>query len=132
MYIGRDYQKNILSYVDFTRLYNVISRFTKSNIDILKEGIIFHQSYDLIACKWRKGVLTNLNKYVKQIDTRTYFDYKSTENYYSQDCTFQRATEMKLACTIFFKDNIKRWEKYLFPCVKSQQTDIIWNYWGLL
>ena len=41
MYIGREDQKNISSSVDFTRIFNGISRFTESNIDILKEGITF-------------------------------------------------------------------------------------------
>ena len=41
MYIGREDQKNISSSVGFTRIFNGISRFTESNIDILKEGITF-------------------------------------------------------------------------------------------
>ena len=41
MYIGREDQKNILSYVDFTRLCYVISQFTRLSFGILKEGITF-------------------------------------------------------------------------------------------
>ena len=41
MYIGREDEKNILSYVDFTRLRNVMSRFPELSIDILTNGISF-------------------------------------------------------------------------------------------
>ena len=39
MYIGREEEKNMLSYVDFTILCNVISRFTELFIDILINGM---------------------------------------------------------------------------------------------
>ena len=71
MYIGREDQKNISSSVDFTRIFNGISRFTESNIDIVKEGITFLFIYCSRSCKWRISVLTNLQKYVNQIDTIT-------------------------------------------------------------
>ena len=36
-----------------------------------------------------ENVLTCLQTYVNQIDTRTYGDYKITENYLIQACPFQ-------------------------------------------
>ena len=52
MYIGRDDDKNNLSHIDFTRLYNVISRFPELSIDILTNGIDFPVSFSERAFKW--------------------------------------------------------------------------------
>ena len=41
MYIGREEEKNMLSYVDFTILCNIISRFPDFYIDSLINGINF-------------------------------------------------------------------------------------------
>ena len=54
MHIGREDQKESLSYVEFNRICNVISLFSELNLDILKEGITFPISYVSISCKWRK------------------------------------------------------------------------------
>ena len=72
MYIGREDEKHILSYVHFTRLFNIIIRFLELNIGILKEVITSTLSSSTRAYKWRKGVITFLQKYVNQIDTRIY------------------------------------------------------------
>ena len=72
MYIGREDEKNILSYVHFTRLFNIIIRFLELNIGILKEVITSTPSFSARAYKWRKSVITFLRKYVNQIDTRIY------------------------------------------------------------
>ena len=34
MYIGRDDEKNILSYFDFIRIFNVIIRFPSLSLDV--------------------------------------------------------------------------------------------------
>ena len=41
IYIGREDERNILSYVDLTILRNFISRFTELSIDILTNSITF-------------------------------------------------------------------------------------------
>ena len=119
MYIGREYQKYILSYLDFTRLCNVISRFPELNIDILKEGISFPLLYVSRYCKQIKTVLTNLHKYVNQIDIVTYGDYTITKIYFGQDCSFQRATEMIITCTSIFERQHKQIGKILIIFCKN-------------
>ena len=73
------YQKigweNYLSCVNFTWLFNVISQFPGLNLDILKEGIILPLSYSVRSCNKSNSVLNSLQKFVNQIDTRTYHDY---------------------------------------------------------
>ena len=86
MYIRSKDKKNILSYVDFTRFCNAISQFSEWNIDILEKGC-------LRSFTQREKVLTDLEKYVKQINTRTYGDYTISENHFSQYFPFQRAAE---------------------------------------
>ena len=54
MYIGREDEKNILSYLDLTILRNVISQFPKLSINIFKDVINFSISYSARAFKWRK------------------------------------------------------------------------------
>ena len=44
MYNGREDLKNILSYVDFTILCNVIKQFPELNLNIAKEGITSYLS----------------------------------------------------------------------------------------
>ena len=100
MYSGRKEQKNILSYVDFNRLCNVISQFSKLNLDILKGGITFTLSYSSRTCKRRKNVITNLQKHKNKFCTRTYGDYTMTEHYFSQDCPFKISIEMRATSTI--------------------------------
>ena len=123
MYIGREDQKNILSCVDFTRLFNIINRFSELNIDILREGISFNLSYGSIAFKQREKFLTGLDKYVKQINKRTYGDYTITENYFSQDCPFIRATEMRITCNSISERQHKHMRQILIPLCKNP-TDI--------
>ena len=53
MYIGRENYKNVLSYVDFTRICNDMSQFSELTIDILINGITFSLQYSAITFKWR-------------------------------------------------------------------------------
>ena len=92
-------QKNILTYVYFTRLCNIIRKFSELNIDILNESINFTLLYGSRAFKRRENVLTGLEKYAKQINTRTYGDYTITENYFIQDFPFRRANKTRITCT---------------------------------
>ena len=41
MYFGGEEEKNILNYVDFLRLCNVINQFTGFSIDILQMVLVF-------------------------------------------------------------------------------------------
>ena len=81
--------KNILSCVNFTGLFNYVSLFSEFSLDIFKKGINSPLLPSARYCKWRKNVLTCLEKYVNQIDTRTYGDYTINENCFSQDIPFQ-------------------------------------------
>ena len=50
-----------------------------------------------------KIYLDELQKYVDQIDTRTYHDYTIDEGYCFQDCTYTRGNEMRLICYGLFE-----------------------------
>ena len=67
-----------MSYVYFSRIRNAISQFPELSTDILTNCITFTLSYSARAFKWRKK-LTGLDKYVNQVDTRIYGDYKITD-----------------------------------------------------
>ena len=90
MYNGREDDKHILTYVGYTIICNVISQFPEFYLNILEKGITFPILSSARACKCRKGVLVFLEKYVNQIYTRTYSDYRITENCFSRSCQFQR------------------------------------------
>ena len=51
MYIGIEDEQNILSYVDFTRLCNVIRPFPELSLDILEEGVNFTLSFSARSFK---------------------------------------------------------------------------------
>ena len=102
IYIGREYQKDILSCVGSAKIFNVIRKFPELDIDILKEGIIYPLSYNSRSFKWIKRFINNLHKYVNQIDARTYVGYMIIENYFSQNCPFQKSTENRLTCASSF------------------------------
>ena len=103
MYIGREDEKNILSYLDLTILRNVISQFPKLSINILKDVINFSISYSARAFKWRKKGLTGLQKYVNQINTRRYGDYTTNDNYFCEPSPIQIASDMRLICASLFQ-----------------------------
>ena len=54
MCIGREDDTNILSYVDFSRLCNVMLGFPEFSTDFSTNGITFTLSYSERAMKWRK------------------------------------------------------------------------------
>ena len=54
MCIGREDDKNIFSYVDFLRLFNIILRFPELSADFLTNGIIFPNSNRKRTMEWRK------------------------------------------------------------------------------
>ena len=121
-----------MSYVGFTRLFNVKIWFPELNRDILKEGNTFPLSSSSRAFNWGKIILTSLNTYVNQIDTRTYHGYTITENILVKTVHFKYQVKWEWHVQVYLKETINRWEKYLFPCVESPLKDIIWIYWGLL
>ena len=45
MYSGREDEKNILGYLDFSRLNNVIKQFPGLNIDVLSDSITSYLLY---------------------------------------------------------------------------------------
>ena len=69
---------------------------------------------------------------MNQIDTRTYDEYTMPENYISQYCLLQRASETRITCTSIFEIQYKGIIKYWFPCVKLLLKDIFRIYWALL
>ena len=106
---------------------------------MLKEGINFLISYSSRACKWLKGVLANLQKYVNQIDTRAYGEYTITEIYFRQNWLFQRASDMRVTCTSIFERQRTQMRKILIPfCGKvhgqilSEYIEDYWNHWSRL
>ena len=119
MYIGRDDDKNNLSHIDFTRLYNVISRFPELSIDILTNGITFTLSYSTRAFKQRKKFLNCLEKYVNQIDTRIYGDYTITDHLFFKDSPIKRASDMRVICDHIFQRHHKQTRKILIPLCKN-------------
>ena len=63
-----------------------------------------------------------MEKYVSQIDTRTYGDYTTTKNYFSQDSPFQRASKVRITFTSIFEIQHKQMRKILIPlCKKSTE-----------
>ena len=57
MCIGREDDKNISSYVDFSILCNFVLRFPELSTEFSKNGIIFTLLYIKIATEWRKILL---------------------------------------------------------------------------
>ena len=75
----------------------------------------------------KKKVLTTLQKYVNQIDTRRYGDYKIID-FFGQDCPFQRATEIRITCTSIFERQHKQTRKILIPLCEIPLIYIISIY----
>ena len=50
-----------------------------------------------------RKILTNLEKYVKHIDTNRYGDYIINDNYFSKDNSFKIESEMRLICDSIFQ-----------------------------
>ena len=55
MYNAREEMMNILSYVDFSKLCNVMKVFTELNQNILKEGITFSFLSSSRDVEWKKN-----------------------------------------------------------------------------
>ena len=70
---GREDWKIYLSYVDFTRIFNVIKKFPKSTHTFLREGITLPLSYSSIVIK--RIFFYELKTYMDIIDTRSYHEF---------------------------------------------------------
>ena len=71
--------KNILGCCYYSRLCNVIAKFTVLRLYILENGITFPMSKNLKVTKWRYIHITDLNYCVNQINRNIYNDYIFTE-----------------------------------------------------
>ena len=107
MYIGIEYEKNSLSSVDFSSIFNVINKFLDFNIYFLTNGIPFHLSYSERAIKWREFVITGLEKYVIQIDTHIYGDNRIIYHYLGVDYPFKRGIDTRVICDHIFQKKAK-------------------------
>ena len=78
MYTVRDEEKNILSYVDFLRLCNLINELLDMDIGFFTGCITFPLSYSKRYIQWRELFITYLENDIKEIDTIRYGDYPIT------------------------------------------------------
>ena len=94
MFNWREDKHNNLSCVYFTRLCNIISWFTELYMSIFTNGIDFPLSSSAGGFKWRKKVLTGLEKHVKTIDTSRYGDIIITDHCFCKHSPIQRSSAM--------------------------------------
>ena len=79
IYNARDHMKNILSYVDFANMCQLVKYFPQLNPHFWKEDITFPLSSSSGAIEWRKH-LNEFESGLSIIDTRTYFDFTIDKN----------------------------------------------------
>ena len=89
------------------------------SIDILTNGITFTFSYSIRAFKRRKNVLTCLEKYVNQIDTRRYGDYTITDHLFCKDVPIKIASDMRGICDHIYQRHHKQTRNILIPLCKN-------------
>ena len=98
MYNGIEELVNILSYVDFEKLYHVINYFPELNEEIEKKDIIVPLSSSSRAIKWGKKFLHEFESSVDQIDTRTYHDLTIGKNYFKKYSIYNTGNKMIMTC----------------------------------
>ena len=76
--------------------------------------------------------MAGLNKYMKQIDTNKYGDYRITNYYFGVDCSFKLGTDIRVICDHIFQRKYQQMTNYWFPYVKIPLIYISWIYWELL
>ena len=84
IYNVREELMNILSYVDFEKMCNIIKNSPGLNHNFVKEDITFPLLYSSRAIKWRKQYVNGLQIYVVQIDTITYHEFTIDKNISSE------------------------------------------------
>ena len=72
------------------------------SIGILTNGTTFTLASSAINFKCREDVLNGLEKYVKQIDTSKYGDYRMTD-IFCKESSFQRGSDMRVTCAKLFQ-----------------------------
>ena len=80
MNIGREEEKNILSCVDFSRLFNVINRLPGLYIDILTNSVTFF--FHIVKELFNKENILSLDKYVKLINASRHSEYINNDNFF--------------------------------------------------
>ena len=70
------------------------------SIEILTNCITLPSSSSKRDFQRRENILTGLKKFVKQINTSRYGDYRITDCYFFQDSPFKRANYMRVICEI--------------------------------
>ena len=58
-----------------------------------------------------KIYLDELQKYVEQIDTRTYHDYKIDVKYFCGKCIYTRSNEMRMTCSALYQGQFLQMRK---------------------
>ena len=117
MYVERDIGKNILSYVDFSKICYVIKYFSELKQDFGEEGIAFPSSSSSIAIEWRNEHLLELELYVDKIDTSLYGDFTINTRHFKDYFIFILGNDMRDTCGGIYKNNINSWGFFSLPCV---------------
>ena len=118
---------NILSYVDFEKLFHVIRNFPELNRNFVKEDITFPLSYSSRSIKCRNFTLMNY-KNMWKTDAITYHNFTIDKLYFKGYLIFTRGNEMRMTCSTLFKIQYKLMKRNLFPYVRIHPTDIILIY----
>ena len=69
MVIAREERKNVISYVDYSKICHVIRSFPDLNQTFGKEDITFPLSSISRAIEWRKNYLNGLYHFLDRINT---------------------------------------------------------------
>ena len=104
-FIARDNVKNILSYVDFSGLFNVILSFPELSPDFLTNGITFPLSNSKRSREWRKEVIEGFNCYLRQINANKYNDYIITDTVFVITLLLKDEVILNLPVKRYFKHN---------------------------
>ena len=56
--------------------------------------------------------MAGLNKYMKQIDTNKYGDYRITNYYFGVDCSFKLGTDIRVICDHIFQRKYQQMTNY--------------------
>ena len=81
MYVVGEKGGNILSYVDFSKICNVIKSFPGLSKNIGREDITFLLSSTSRTIEWRNEYIITLESYADQIDTGLCIDFKINKGY---------------------------------------------------
>ena len=123
---------NILSYVDLKKLWNFIKYFPELNQIFVRKRIFFPLLSSSRAIKWRKKYLNELESFVGKLIQERNMTSKLIKFISGETRFIIKEIKWEGRVLIYPKDNINRWEKISFPCVKIHMKDIVSIYWVLL